>query len=212
MGITLIPQQLARRAFHSTVALEVELANGGRHTVGSGFFIGKDLIATNLHVVHGVFGNCYAKLVNQTSEYIVEGYTQIDVEHDLIILKVSGTNAPKLLLSNSDNAQVGDTVYAVGNPRGLRGTFSDGIISGIRSDAAGKVLQMTAPTSQGSSGGAVLNSSGEVIGSPLQASVMDRISISPFLQTIFRYFSLSQRTLSPYFQQNLKVYYGFPIL
>lgn len=164
MGITPTPQEIARRAFHSTVALEVELANGGRHTVGSGFFIGTDQIATNLHVVHGVFGNCYAKLVNQTSEHLVEGYTQIDVEHDLIILKVSETNAPKLWLSNSDNAQVGDTIYAVGNPQGLRGTFSDGIISGIRSDTAGKVLQMTAPTSRGSSGGPVLNSRGELIG------------------------------------------------
>lgn len=164
MEIPRTPQEIARNAFCSTVALEVELANGGRHTVGSGFFIEKDLIATNLHVVQGILGNCYAKLVNQTSEYLVNGYTQIDVEHDLVILKVSGINAPKLGLSNSDYAQVGDTIYAVGNPRSLKGTFSNGIISGIRSDAAGKLLQMTAPTSQGSSGGPVLNSKGEVIG------------------------------------------------
>ena len=84
--------------------------------------------------------------------------------HDLVILKVSGVNAPQLWLSNSNDVQVGDTIYTVGNPRSLKGTFSDGIISSIRSDAAGKLLQMTAPTSQGSSGGAVLNSIGEVIG------------------------------------------------
>lgn len=163
MDIPPTPQEIAIHAFCSTVALEVELANGERHTLGSGFFVGEGLIATNLHVVHGVF-KCYAKLINQTREYSIEGYTHIDVEHDLIILKVTGVNAPILQRGNSDRTQVGDTIYAVGNPRGLRGTFSDGIISGIRSDTAGKVLQMTAPTSQGSSGGAVLNSSGEVIG------------------------------------------------
>lgn len=59
--------------------------------------------------------------------------------------------------------RVGDTIYAVGNPRSLNGTFSNGIISGIRWDTAGQVLQMTAPTSQGSSGGPVLNTRGEVI-------------------------------------------------
>ncbi len=164
MEIPPTPQEIARRAFCSTVALEVELANGRRHTVGSGFFVGTDAIATNLHVVHGLLGNCYAKLVNQTNEYLVEGYTHIDVEHDLVILKVARGNAPILLWSNGDDTQVGDTIYAVGNPRGLQGTFSDGIISSIRSDANGKILQMTAPISRGSSGGPVINSRGEVIG------------------------------------------------
>ena len=164
MEIPPTPQEIARNAFCSTVALEVELANGGRHTIGSGFFIGKDLIVTNLHVIHGILGNCYAKLVNQTNEYLIEGYTHIDVERDLVILKVSGVGTTILPWGNSDNVQVGDTVYAVGNPRGLQGTFSEGIISSIRSDATGKVLQMTAPISPGSSGGPVLNNSGKVVG------------------------------------------------
>ncbi|MDE0398535.1 MAG: hypothetical protein OXL96_12095 [Candidatus Poribacteria bacterium] len=77
MEIPRTPQEIARNAFYSTVALEVELANGGRHTIGSGFFIGKDLIATNLHVIHGILGNCYTKLVNQTNEYLIEGYTHM---------------------------------------------------------------------------------------------------------------------------------------
>lgn len=164
MEIPPTPQQIAQKAFHSTVALEVELANGGRHTVGSGFFVGKDAIATNLHVVHGVLSRCYAKLVNQTIEYPIEGYTHIDVERDLVILKVSDANTTEFLWANSDNVEVGDTVYAVGNPSGLDGTFSDGIVSGIRWDGPDKLLQISAPISQGSSGGAVLNSEGGVIG------------------------------------------------
>ena len=60
--------------------------------------------------------------------------------------------------------QVGETVYAVGNPRGLEGTFSDGIISSIRPVGTDKLIQITAPLFPGSSGGPVLNRRGEVIG------------------------------------------------
>ena len=164
MEIQPTPQGIAKTAFQSTVALEKELPNGGRVPLGSGFFVAQDLIATNLHVVHGVF-KCYAKLVNQTNEFLIQGYTAIDVEHDLVILKVVGINTWRLPWGNSDNAQVGDTVYAVGNPQGLKGTFSDGIISGIRPDGPdGKLLQFTSPISSGSSGGPVLNDKGAVIG------------------------------------------------
>ena len=164
MEIPPTPQEIARNAFQSTVALEMELADGGRHTLGSGFFVRKDAIATNLHVVHGVLSRCYAKLVNQTNEYLIEGYTHIDVERDLVILKISGTNTTEFLWSDSENIKVGDTVYAVGNPSGLDGTFSNGIISGIRWDGNDKLLQISAPISRGSSGGAVLDSEGRVIG------------------------------------------------
>lgn len=164
MEVLPTPQEIAKNAFSSTVSLEKELINGERVSLGSGFFVKQDLIATNLHVVHGVLSNCYAKLVNQTNEYLIEGYTHIDVERDLVILKVSGAKATTLLWGNSGNVQVGDTIYAVGNPKGLNGTFSNGIVSGIRWDGTDKLLQISAPISQGSSGGAVLNSGGGVIG------------------------------------------------
>lgn len=67
-------------------------------------------------------------------------------------------------LGNSDIVQVGDSVFAVGNPQGLEGTFSQGIISSIRQIGTETLLQLTAPISPGSSGGPVLNSQGEVIG------------------------------------------------
>ena len=204
MEIPPTPQEIARNAFQSTVALEMELADGGRHTLGSGFFVRQDAIATNLHVVHGILGRCYAKLVDQTYEYLIKGYTQVDVEHDLVILKVARGNAPILLWSDGDDTQVGDTIYAVGNPRGLQGTFSDGIISSIRSDANGKILQMTAPISRGSSGGPVINSLGEVIGVSF-ASRSDGQNLnfaipSSHLSALFA----KPANLQPYILQNLK--------
>ena len=69
-----------------------------------------------------------------------------------------------LTLGNSDSVQVGDSIYVVGNPQGLEGTFSQGIVSSIREVGSDKLLQITAPISPGSSGGPVLNEKGEVIG------------------------------------------------
>ena len=157
------PQQIAQKAFRSTVLLVMEDANGQPLSLGSGFFVGDGQIATNLHVVEGSTRG-YAKLVGQETKFNIEGYTAIDEKRDLIILKVTAFGTQTISLANSDFAQVGETVYAVGNPRGLEGTFSDGIISSIRPVGNDKLIQITAPLSPGSSGGPVLNRNGQVIG------------------------------------------------
>ena len=157
------PQQIAQKAFRSTVLLVMEDANGQPLSLGSGFFVKDDQIATNLHVVEGATRG-YAKLVGKETKFNIEGYTAIDEKRDLIILKVAAFGSQAISLGNSDFAQVGETVYAVGNPRGLEGTFSQGIISSIRPVSSDKIIQMTAPLSPGSSGGPVLNRRGEVIG------------------------------------------------
>lgn len=71
---------------------------------------------------------------------------------------------PSLPLSGSGLPAIGDAVFAVGNPEGLEGTFSDGIVSGIRSGGDQSRVQITAPISPGSSGGPVLDSEGRVAG------------------------------------------------
>ncbi|MDE0484449.1 MAG: S1C family serine protease [Candidatus Poribacteria bacterium] len=157
------PQQIAQKAFRSTVLLVMEDKNGQPLSLGSGFFVGQEQIATNLHVVEGATRG-YAKLVGKETKFNIEGYTAIDEKRDLIILKFTAFGTQSISLGNSDLAQVGQTVYAVGNPRGLEGTFSDGIISSIRPAGNDKLIQITAPLSPGSSGGPVLNRKGEVIG------------------------------------------------
>ena len=75
--------------------------------------------------------------------------------------------APSLKLGDRAKVAVGDTVFAVGNPQGLEGTFSQGIVSDIRqfeTDSLDSLLQITAPISPGSSGSPVLDSEGKVIG------------------------------------------------
>ncbi len=154
---------LAQRALDSTVLLVTENANDKPLSFGSGFFVGNNLIATNLHVVHGA-EKCLAKPFGQEAMYEIEGYTAIDPENDLIILKIKQVDESvvPLNLGSSVSIHIGEPVYAVGNPKRYEGTVSNGIISGIRD--ANKLIQMTAPISPGSSGGPVINSNGEVIG------------------------------------------------
>src|SRR3990172_4626909 len=156
-------QEIARKAFGSTVLLVMEDANGQSISLGSGFFVRDGEIASNLHVVEGA-ARGYAKLVGQKAKYDLEGITAVDPERDLVVLKISSAGSPVLPLGSSDAVQVGDPAYAVGNPRGLEGTFSQGIVSSIREVGTDKLLQITAPISPGSSGGPVMNEKGEVIG------------------------------------------------
>ena len=155
-------QEIAKKTFASTVLLVMEDASGRPLSLGSGFFVRDGEIASNLHVVEGGTRG-YAKLVGQKTKYDIEGITAVDPKWDLVVLKISAAGSPMLPLGNSDAVQVGESVYAVGNPQGLEGTFSQGIVSSIREVGTDRLLQITAPISPGS-GGPVLNTKGEVIG------------------------------------------------
>ena len=156
------PQEIVEIALDSTAHLGFTDAKGNRWT-GSGFVIHAGHIATNHHVVDNMSIG-FAKLVGKEEVYPVEAILEVDKERDLAVIKVGGIDAPALPLGDSDTVQIDDRVYIAGNPRGLEVLFSDGIISAIRGSSADKIFQMTAPISQGSSGGPVFNEKGEVIG------------------------------------------------
>lgn len=128
------PQEIADAALPSTVLLEMKDANGQPHGSGSGFLVGEGEIVTNFHVVERAEEGT-AKLFNQSERYEIEGYTALNVDNDLIVLKIKDPDqtiidTSPLPLGNSDNVRHGDPIYAFGNPGGLEGTISDGIISG----------------------------------------------------------------------------------
>jgi S1-C subfamily serine protease len=135
--------------------------NGQAAAFGSGFAVGKHLIATNYHVIRGA---ARARVFKPGSheEIQVSGVKGVDTKRDLVLLQTSAEMKP-LPLSES-KAEVGDTVYAIGNPRGLEATLSSGIVSGLRESDDPKLYQITAPISHGSSGGPVLLGDGTVIG------------------------------------------------
>jgi S1-C subfamily serine protease len=155
-------RDVARTAFKSVVLLEMNDSNGQPLSLGSGFFVSKGIIATNAHVIEGASSGT-AKLIGSTHPVQILGVVSVDHHADLALLKVDST-APPLTLGPPAEPAVGENIYVVGNPLGLEGTFSDGIISGVRHVDADSVLQMTAPISPGSSGGPVMDGSGAVIG------------------------------------------------
>lgn len=156
-------RDIARQTFPSVVLLILQDAGGQPVSLGSGFFVTPDTVATNLHVIRGASSG-YVKLVGQKAKLDIAGISAIDEAQDLALLKISRASATPLPLAADDSVSIGDTVYAVGNPEGLEGTFSQGIISGLRKLDDGNWLQLTAPLSPGSSGGPILDSSGKVVG------------------------------------------------
>ena len=155
--------QIAEKTLAATVYLEMQDSKGLPLGFGSGFFVRDNLIATNYHVIEGAARGT-AKLVGKFTTYTIEGVTATDKTNDLALLKVTAPGIKPLPLGNSTDVKIGETVYVAGNPKGLEGTFSNGIISSRRDKNTKERLQMTAPISPGSSGGPVLNSKGEVIG------------------------------------------------
>lgn len=131
--------------------------------IGSGFIVREDgVIVTNYHVVN-MASDIKIKIGSKVMN--VQGLLHVDPENDIALIKVEGKGYPKVRMGDASKAKVGEKVYAIGSPNGLENTISEGILSGIREiDGARKILQMTAAISQGSSGGPVLNSRGEVIG------------------------------------------------
>ena len=158
----LTTEQIAKKALAATVSLKMKDSTGRTLSFGSGFFVKPNQIVTNFHVIEGAAQGT-AKLVGKYARYQIEGIIATDKDNDLAVLKVIADGITPLSLGDSDTVNIGAKVYVAGNPKGLEGTFSDGLIS-RRERYPKKRIQMTAPISPGSSGGPVLNSAGEVIG------------------------------------------------
>jgi S1-C subfamily serine protease len=155
--------EIAHLAFPSVILLVMEDPSGQPMALASGFVVAPEIVATNFHVIEGASGG-HAKLIGQEATRPITGPVAVDAAHDLALLSVTGIKAPPLSLSTSGEPNVGDPVYAVGNPEGLEGTFSQGIISGVRKTEGTALLQITAAISPGSSGGPVLDERGGVVG------------------------------------------------
>lgn len=132
---------------------------------GSGFFIsGAGVAVTNYHVVINAY---YAKILLSDGETVldVDGVYDYSVENDLALLKIDGGPFPFLETGNSAELSTGATVYTIGSPLGLDNTISQGLISNADRVIDGQsFIQISAPISPGSSGGALIDEFGRVIG------------------------------------------------
>jgi len=135
---------------------------------GSGFVIDKEgRILTNFHVIADA-QEVWATLSNKKKYRAAVIGT--DRAHDLAIIQIKAPELQPAILGDSRRLQVGQTVYAIGNPFGLSGTLTKGLVSSIRQirepdgSAIDDAIQTDAAINPGNSGGPLLNRGGEVIG------------------------------------------------
>lgn len=159
----LLPE-LVRRIKPSAVAVETFDARGEKLSRGSGFFIDADRIVTNRHVIEGAHR---AEVHSSTGAVIpVKGVLAVDAEGDIALLKIDPpTPAIRPLPLDKTSPQEGESVVVIGNPLGLEGSVTNGIVSAVRDiPTFGRIIQITAAISSGSSGSPVVNMQGQVIG------------------------------------------------
>jgi len=156
----LTPQQIAARALPAVVRLTVRDQSGTPSASGSGIVVGTNLIITCWHVINGAH-TVTANFSDGRSES-VPGTICVDRIHDVALLSVPTGRVKPLPLGPVP--PLGAGVVAIGNPEGLSGTVSAGLVSGVRMFESTRVVQTTAPISPGSSGGALLDARARVIG------------------------------------------------
>ena len=132
--------------------------------LGTGFMVmASGVFVTNYHVIQGV----YPAQVRLASGDVYDAISVIDTDErkDIAVLKIKGFNLPVVQLADSDGVKVGSEVVVIGNPKGLEGTVTNGLVSAIRDTGEGyKIFQISAPISPGSSGSPVFDKTGQVIG------------------------------------------------
>jgi tetratricopeptide (TPR) repeat protein len=156
--------ELVRRIKPSAVAIETYDVRGEKLARGSGFFVDQDRVVTNRHVIENA---SRAEVHTSTgSVYPVKGVLAVDAEGDIALLKVDiPPDTIRPLSLDRTSPQEGESVVVIGNPFGLEGSVTNGIVSAVRDiPTFGRIIQITAPISPGSSGSPVVNMQGQVIG------------------------------------------------
>ena len=141
------------------------------HGKASGVVIkSKGWLVTNFHV----YGDATLLIAQHNGKFLdLDHIVRADAEKDILICSINLDSSaallsqmPDLKIADEEALNVGETVYAIGSPFGYENTITDGLVSGLRSspDSLRHFIQISAPVSSGSSGGAVINAKGELIG------------------------------------------------
>jgi len=164
LAAELTAEEVYRRSSPAVFFIEVLDSDDKVIKTGSGFFICESGLAiTNYHVVIGAHA---VRITTDSGEvYQVAGMYDYDWKKDMALIQVVGSEFPYLELADSSQLRTGATVYTLGSPLGLQASFTRGIVSqALRVVEDTVYIQLDAPISSGSSGGALLDTSGRVVG------------------------------------------------
>ncbi len=154
---------LVRQHSPAVVMLEVLDTQGREVGQGSGFIVTSGgAIITSLHVVRGA-ASVRVRMPGGES-YLTSDLVAIDEQKDIAILRIIAEKLPTAILGDSEKVEPGDPVIVISSPEGLQNSISTGIISGMRRLTDYRVFQITAPIGEGSSGGAIFDAGGRIIG------------------------------------------------
>lgn len=156
-------ETLVETARKSVVVITFRGRDGGSDGLGSGFIVKADgLIATNLHVIGEA-----RPIAVQTFDgrrYDVTAIEASDRDADLALLRIDARGLPPLELGDSGTLKQGQSVVALGNPRGLNHSVVAGVVSGERAIDGRSMIQLAIPIEPGNSGGPLLDMAGRVHG------------------------------------------------
>ena len=152
--------EVFEKASQSVVVVQIQDEKGKDIALGSGVVLPGGDVATNCHVIDKAIGITVYQ--GKKGYHAVPRY--IDYDRDVCSLSVQDMNAPPISIGSTETLKVGSRVYAIGTPKGLTLTLSEGIISSLRPVEGGQYLQITAPISPGSSGGGLFDEEGRLVG------------------------------------------------
>jgi len=168
---TISPEKIYKKV--SDAVIKIYATDNKKEAKGqaSGIIIrNRAWIITNYHIL-----NVGAFITTQHNDktYEIDSVVSMDPEKDILIFQMKDAEKikkdktiPQIQIGNSAKLNVGQKIYAIGSPMGFENTMTEGIVSGLRTadDSAKNLIQISAPISPGSSGGAILNDKGELVG------------------------------------------------
>jgi tetratricopeptide (TPR) repeat protein len=156
------PDEIYKKCSDAVLMVLVFGSEGTLLSYGSGVVVSENgLVYTNYHVVKNAK---HIQLRNSDIIYDSVKIAGFDPFADAAVLKLPDGSYPYIEISNQRNFSIGSTIYTLGNPRGYKKTISHGLISALRTDEYPPLIQISAPISSGSSGGAMLDDKGSLIG------------------------------------------------
>jgi len=161
-------QELYRRASPAVVFITQVDAAGKTTSLASGFLVSPNgIIVTNHHVIDPDQGAVHIRVKIPRGDVFSDvRVIYAEQRRDFAVIAIKATGLPVIPVGDSDKIEVGDRVIAIGNPKGLELTLTEGIVESVRLDPQNgyRFIQHQAPISPGSSGGPLMNMKGEVIG------------------------------------------------
>jgi cytochrome c-type biogenesis protein CcmH/NrfG len=152
--------EVYEQAAKSTVVVLNIDNNGKNHSMGSGVVFSDGYVVTNCHVIKGA--SSIAIRIEDKEFPATLKYS--DWDRDICSLSIANLRSSPIFLGNTKTLKVGAKVYAIGAPKGLELTLSDGIVSSLREVDGGRYIQTTAAISPGSSGGGLFDENGALVG------------------------------------------------